>query len=370
MFKKFLFLLFFLNSLFVNALEVKNLYSAKVSIDSQSTSDRSRAIKSALAIVLVKLGSEKIASDFMNKAIKNYNQYLTKYHYAEENGQKFLAVSFDEEKVNNLFKMNDIPLWGRLRPQVIVWLVKETNFDRELLSSSADLSKTLSAFSQQRGLPLLMPIMDLTDLQAVTVTDVWGRFSQPIVQASARYQAQSVVVIRLSNSSLLTQSKDDNYGHVNKQCTPDCNGQFALDWSLLNDINNRFQQSFKFSELYYGNDEKVLLEKALSDITDIIYQQYALSTDKRPELELDIANISSLADLMAVTKFLSQLSAVQSVTLVQAKGQRRRFKLSLIGSSSALISSLKLSQQLMQITDPLATDDDSSLIPVFNWHGK
>ena len=74
-------------------------------------------------------------------------------------------------------------------------------------TSNSLLPQSIDDFSQLRGLPLVMPIMDLTDLSAVTITDVWGRFSQPVAQASARYMAEAVVVIRVSNSSLIVDQE-------------------------------------------------------------------------------------------------------------------------------------------------------------------
>ena len=52
----------------------------------------------------------------------------------------------------------------------------------------------------------MMPLMDLTDANQLTTSDVWGRFQQPIKEASSRYLAEAIVVMRISNSSLLTDT--------------------------------------------------------------------------------------------------------------------------------------------------------------------
>lgn len=357
--------LFFILSFRINAIEVENLYSAKVVVSSQSAGDRNKALKKALRGVIFKVGGKKIEHPLVSQAVKNYNKYVNQYQYIRQNNVSYLNVSFNEEKINTLFKQSDLAIWGRLRPQVMVWVVEENGFERRLLSSTSNslIPQSIDDFSQLRGLPLVMPIMDLTDLSAVTITDVWGRFTRPVAQASARYLAEAVVVIRISNNSLVVEQDE------NSDCQPLCQTQsLVLDWSLMADAQNEDSQIF--SEQYQGEDVLILLHQALSDITDNIYQQYALSTTNSNELLIDVANIDNLAKLIAVSEFLAELSAVESVQLVSVQGTIRRFKLSLIGSQQALLASLKLSGELNQYIDPLAGPIDKDQIAVFYWGQK
>lgn len=364
MFRNCLIFLFLVLPLNINAIEVENLYSAKVAVASQSTSDRNQALKNALRAVLMKVGGKEIEHPLISQAIKNYNNYVTKYQYIRHANQISLDVFFDESKINDLFKASDLAIWGRLRPQVMVWLIEEDGFERKIISSTSNslLPNIINDFSLLRGLPLVMPIMDLTDLTALTLTDVWGRFSQPVAQASARYMAEAVVVIRVSNSSLLAAQSD------NEDCSTCQTKSLVVDWSLMTDAQREHTQVF--SERYTGDNVDELLINALSDITDIIYQQYALSTTNNNEFQIDIANIGSLEELIAVSEFLSELSAVQSVQLVSVQGTNRRFKLSLIGSKESLFASLKLSEQLNRYIDPLAAPAGIEQVPIFYWGKK
>ena len=54
------------------------------------------------------------------------------------------------------------------------------------------------AQTQAMGLPVSLPLMDLDDNMAVTATDVWGRFADPVLKASQRYGAEMVVLGKLS----------------------------------------------------------------------------------------------------------------------------------------------------------------------------
>jgi len=364
MFRNYLILLFIVLPLKINAIEVVNLYSAEVAVASQSASDRNQALQNALRAIFIKVGGKEIEHPLINQAIRNYQKYVTQYQYIGKNNHTLLSVSFDESKVNRLFKDSDLAIWGRLRPQVMVWLIEENGFERTIISSTSSslLPNTINKFSQLRGLPVVMPIMDLNDLNAVTLSDVWGRFPQSIAQASARYMAEAAVVIRVSNSSLL------NVEDIALDCPLCESNSLALDWSLMTDVQN--EQTQIFSEQYRGSNRDELLITALSDITEIIYQKYALSTTNSNEFQIDVANITSLEELIAVTDFISELSAVQSVQLVSAQGDNRRFKLSLIGSPQAFYASLKLSEQLNRYVDPLGAPEGMEQVPVFHWGSK
>lgn len=396
MFKIIIFLLFvivaFLSSKTLEAVEVKGLYQASIAINSQNSSDRASALKKALAAVMLKVGGQKsvLDNDVIQKSLSNYRLYLSQYRYqhktlqvADKQGNKkqlFLLASFNEEKINQLFQEADLPLWGSLRPQVLLWLVDEQGLTRGIMSNSSasNLPFMVNEFSAQRGLPIMMPLMDLTDANQIKLSDVWGRFQQPIKEASRRYLAEAIVVMRVSNSSLVSLDYDDKEAVDSPSCGLLCEQiqaqkqNYVLDWSLLDWSTIEGQQ--KFSQQYQGNSPQVLLQQGLADITELIYQRYALSTTKQNDFVIEVANVDSLATYVEVFDFLSNLSSVKSVTLLSAKGNARRFNLQLLSSADAWLASLKLNKQLKQYIDPLArfneplSKENSELfVPVFYW---
>ncbi len=345
---------------------------------------------------MLKVGGEKsvLNNDVIRKALRNHQQFLTQYSYqhksvrvekksATENSsnekQLYLLASFNEEKINRLFQQANLPLWGSLRPQVLLWLIDEQGFTRTIMSNSTDsaLPFMVDEFSNRRGLPIMMPLMDLIDASQLKVSDIWGRFEQPIRQASARYFAEAIVVMRISNSSLkvaerFTSEESDNSTDEQSNCGLLCAKPkeqlqtYVLDWSLIT-----AQQTF--SQQYQGSKRQFLLQQGLADITEDIYQHYALSTTTNNDFIIEVANVDSLGTYVQVFNFLNDLSAVKSVTLLSAEGNSRRFQLQLLGSAKALLASLKLNKQLRQYTDPLAdvhNETESVLAPVFYWGAK
>lgn len=402
--------LFYLASLFIgrhaHALEVNDLYQASVNVDSQRSGERNRALKQAMKAVMLKVGGQVsvLKNDVLIKALTTANTYITQYHYQQLNQsanltatpQLSLVVSFSEDKINKLFYQANLPIWGSLRPQVLLWLIDEEGLNRTIISNSntadIDFPNVVSDFSRQRGLPLLLPLMDFDDANEIKLSDLWGRFEQPIRHASARYFPETVVVMRVSNSSLIsiddTTKQDnsatskiaDNTGveasSLTSSCGLLCNNAdvtYALDWSLLslqattNRPNLSEQQTF--SQQYQGKDKAALLRQGLADITAIIYQQYALSTEVNNNFVIEVANIESLTSYTQLFSFLTDLSAVKSVTLVSAKGSMRRFELQLLGSKNTLLASLKLNNQLRQYIDPLSPVNENAA-PLFYWEQR
>lgn len=355
--------------------EVTDLYVAKVPVSSQSGNERISALKQAMRFVLVKVGGQESvhqssvnARKVFNKALKNYKSYMAQYRYERAGDQIFLVATFDEAKINDLFSQANLPLWGRLRPLILLWVVDEHGLSRNVLSDSSvsQLPAIAKQFSNYRGLPLMMPLMDLTDLTQINTAELWGRFPQSVKQASQRYLAEAIVIIRISNSSLLPELAEP------ENCQPLCaQNNYVLDWTLISPSrqSQAQQKSQQYSELYQGQNRQNLIEQALADITQVIYQEYALSTTTQNEFLIDVANIDSLTTYLNVSSFLEQLSSVQSVKLISAKGSNWRFDLKLIGSQRSLLASLQLSKQLRQYIDPLAAVELDA-VPVFYWGNK
>lgn len=342
-------LLFSLFSVNLAALEVHDLYQANVDVDSQIKQQREQAIEKALASVFLKVGGNKSAltHDVLQTAQKNASHYVSQYRYQRNDGQLSLVVSFNAAKVNQLFKTADLPLWGSLRPQVLLWLIDEQGARRSIVASDADsiIPLTVNDFSIQRGLPIIMPLMDLTDNEQVLLSDFWGYFYQQVEQASLRYFADTVVVMRISDSSLV--SERDRAALNDISCGLLCQQQVVdkprvLDWKV-------YTQNALYTQQYQGVDKLSLITKGLSDITELIYQSYALSTTAENDFVIEVQNITSLKSDTEVANFLINLSAIKAVTLISAQGDVRRFKLDLIGSKASFIASLKLNNKLTQL---------------------
>lgn len=353
-------LLFLLKPVF--AVEVSDLYTAKVELNSQTQQDQSSALKAALKAVLVKIaGDEQVLSNtFIENELQHYSKYLTQFNYITENGVNNLVASFDENKINQLFFQENLPLWGKLRPLVLFWIVTEDGLERRIISETDEspLHDEISVLAKQKGLPVILPLMDLTDTQNIQIPDLWGRFIDPIKLASQRYTPESIVIIRVSKNTKFTSVEDpsDDCDLLCKQSA------ISIDWHIVTTQSDKVETGNQ----YTGVDELVLIKTVMSDITMHISQRYSLTTETDHDLIIDVANIDSLAKYVDVTQFLDKLSVISSFKLIKAEGNNRRFQLTLMGSADTLFASLQLNNKLKQYVDPLS-GQSSDDIPVFFW---
>ena len=337
------------------ALEVNDLYQANVVVDTQDRIQREQAIKEALQGVFLKVGGKKsvLSHEVLKKAQQMASRYVSQYRYQRIDSQLSLIVSFNEEKVNQLFKEANLPLWGSLRPQVLLWLIDEQGVNRSIVGSSADsiIPSSVNEFSTQRGLPIVMPLMDLTDSTQVVLSDFWGYFPEQIQQASLRYFADTIVVMRVSDSSLVDVNENTVQSNAldDVSCGLLCEQQElvipkVLDWRV-------FTQGTLYTKKYQGVDKISLIDQGLSDITELIYHSYALLASAESDFVIEVNNVTSLTSDIQLFDFLKALSAVNAVTLISAQGDVRQFKLDLIGSKASFLASLKLNDKLTQQFD-------------------
>jgi len=340
------------------AIEVRDLYQSNVVVESQDRVQRENAIKQALQSVLLKVGGKKsvLTHDVLKGAQKRATRYVSQYRYQRKKGQLSLVVSFNEDKVNKLFKDANLALWGSLRPQVLLWLIDEQGVSRSIVASDANtvIATSINDFSTQRGLPIITPLMDLTDSENVVLSDFWGYFPEQIQQASLRYFADTIVVMRVSDSSLVPRDELVNIeaSSQKESCGLLCDKQDiitpkVLDWRV-------FTQGVLYTQKYQGLDRVSLINQGLSDITDLIYQSYALSTTAENDFVIEVKNVTSLKNDILLFNFLSDLSAVKAVSLTSAQGDVRQFKLDLIGSRASFLATLKLNNKLTQQLDGLS----------------
>src|SRR5690606_25504380 len=121
-------------------------------------------------------------------------------------------VEFNAARVSQALAQRNRPVWGPERPLTLLWVAFDDGFGERVLlgandagvaagSPLAELLQTtraeLAAAADERGLPIALPLLDLEDLQALTFTDVWGGFEEPIRAASARYGADSILIGRV-----------------------------------------------------------------------------------------------------------------------------------------------------------------------------
>jgi len=175
---------------------------AKILVEDQSSRAQQKASKQALREVFLKMSgsTQSLSNAGVKAALASPQSLLRSYRYSYEGNQTFYIAEFDASKVAEILQREMLPLWGDRRPETLIWLaVQDKNENKIIIDESLELpiAEALKTTAQERGLPLSLPLMDLTDNVNITTYDVWGRFIEPVREASRRYSVDNIIAARL-----------------------------------------------------------------------------------------------------------------------------------------------------------------------------
>lgn len=192
----------------VQAAEVNDFYLVRLPVSSTQLTDAQRS--EALDDMLIRYSGlrELPASPALQSAQQQAGRYIAQTQTHNENGEKTADVSFDPAAVQHLAQTLGLPVWNHDRPAIMLWLVdnrgNNSAGDRRIMLDQeySAAREQLRQVAMERGIPLLLPLGDLEDNMAVSASDVYGNFINPIAAASLRYQPDAVLVASLNNDSL------------------------------------------------------------------------------------------------------------------------------------------------------------------------
>lgn len=311
---------------------VTDMYEATITVKTQERQDRDEAIRTALAQVLVRVSGRTQIADSdefprIKAALVNATNYAQQFRYRDKSQQKYLAagesalelwVKFDPVVVNKLLRENNIPLWDKNRPTTLVWLVSDERAHREILgqASTGLIRSALDDLTHARGLPVILPKMDLTDRNAIQVSQVWNNNAEAIQAASARYSSDAILVGRL-------------------QLLP--SGQWNTSWSLLHEGR---KQEWSTSNVALTN----AVSLGIDQTSEYLSQRFAHLVQGEDSLVLvQVKNIRTLTDFNRTVKFLRTLSQVKSVSPQLVQGENVVFRVNTSAGRLGLAHAISLS---------------------------
>ena len=187
----------------VGAARVADIYAESVPVADQSPEATRAAFAEALRRVLVK-ATGKAAAGQDAAVISGLGDPAGLVQQFRRDAPGSLWARFDAAAVRRGLDAAGLPVWGEDRPLTAIWLAYDTGAGvRDVLAAAgadtdaaAALRNELLRAARARGVPVVLPLRDSQELTAVTHADVWGDFTGPVTQASARYQADAVLIGR------------------------------------------------------------------------------------------------------------------------------------------------------------------------------
>lgn len=304
------------------SVQVSGLYEADVLTDGQGARERQAGFRRALAEVLVKLtGDDSAASrPEVGAILDGASAYVLQYRYdslppqgdssVESAASHSLYVRFSPSALERDLRGRGIALWGSERPETLVWLAVEHGRQRFLLGADVDtlLRSELQDAAQRRGLPLLLPLMDIDDQRALDYSDVRGGFSERILDASRRYAADAVLTGHLAQSA---------------------GGAWAAEWSLVEG-----GRPLRWSSADAGL--AAVLDGGLAGLGRELGARFAVrgGGGGGDAISLRVNRVASLADYARVQRSLARMPVVREVQVRRASAGIVVFRLQLNGNAA------------------------------------
>lgn len=328
-------LLFLLTiSLSAGAAQVTDLYQAEVEAKGSAAHWQSQALQQVLVRVT---GNSDIASlPAIAAELAAPSAYVKQFESVRHQDGNRMRVLLDAVKVNQLLQSNQLPVWGSMRPDILVWLVMQDGQQRRFVrSADTELTTALKKAFKQAALPLLQPLYDFDDVNQLSDTDVWAGFWQPITQASGRYNPDVVVAATLD-----VQSGE---------------GDAALKLSWQRQTDNR-----TFRDEVTAADADSLMQAFASLLASQLAQQYAsvLTSESGAQLLLEVQQLQNLADIVHVQRLLQQLVGVTEVTISRFANDSTYYLISSSIGADGLMNALRFSPRLKLASPALSGDTE------------
>ena len=308
----------------VAAAEIRGLYESQVPVAGKSAQQRVAALGVALSQVIVKVSGQRnpLGHPAVAEALKAPGRFVQQFQYrivdapdqSVSPGPSGLRLwaRFDPQVVDGLVREAGLPVWGRARPSVLVWAVVERDGRREILGPDepTGLATIMTASAAGRGIPLVMPLLDLEDRTRIRASDVWAGFVENIKIASARYDSEGILVVR---------------------AYPLVASLWEARWELiLPDGTQRWESQSDLVE--------ILVEDGTHEAADRLAIQYAAVGAYGDPLEvvMVVSGVNNLADYARALKYLGSLDETGRVDVVRVEADRVWFDLEARGGQDGL----------------------------------
>ncbi|WP_297529304.1 DUF2066 domain-containing protein [Thiohalobacter sp.] len=303
----------------------EDLFRIEVPVADRGPASRDAALAAALDGVLVRLTgvAEPRTLPGADALLGQPARLVRTFQYREgPEDRLLLEVTFEPVALEQAVRAAGLPLWGRDRPDVLLWLAVEDNGQRRLLASDDEQTvagRALKAAARRRGLPLVLPLMDLEDRRAIGIADVWGGFVERAVAAARRYGAPAVATARIEQVG----------------------GGWRGRWTLVFGGET-------LSWVSDGPDVEAAIAAGMDGLADRLAARLAIRGGglETGHLLLEVEGVTGLADYARVLRHLEGLDAVRSLRLRVLRAGVMRLQLEVDGGVAALARSLALGRVL------------------------
>jgi hypothetical protein len=325
---------FFLWSCLAAALasDVDNLAGARIPVFDRSDAEFSRAIAKALEIVVVKLtGDSSSANSTAGRGVVGQaKRFIQQFGYerpldqfGEVTGDLVLRVEFDLNALGNVMRERGLVVWGKERPDTLVWIIVEDLTGRRLLGSEdpGTLLDTVERRASYRGIPVLTPLLDITVDSQIAATFSEEELLEVLLVNSVPYGVESILI-----------------GHL--RAVPP--GLWETNWRIF-----VAEETFQWSQ--QGDIPELLVEEAIDSLADALGRRFAAPSlyALTGSVAVEVQAVDSADDYARAEKYLRSLDAVTAISVTRIAARSVFFDVTVQGGVEALTQSIAFGAVLL-----------------------
>ncbi|MEO6678932.1 MAG: DUF2066 domain-containing protein [Pseudomonas sp.] len=195
-------------SLASHAETVKGLYQVRQPVNGQSAEVRDQATQEALDTLVLRLtGDHKAAQNPGLAAIRKDPQQIISQYGFDAGPPEVLKVDFDPATTEQALRRAGLSLWGANRPSILGWWLNDSTEGSSLVGDGQATAAPLRRAAQHRGLPLRLPLADLSEQLVATAPNLEGTDAAPLRGASERYNADALLAVHAREEGGQWQAK-------------------------------------------------------------------------------------------------------------------------------------------------------------------
>ncbi len=314
------------------ALTQVDIFSAEVAINAENKQPEQVARNTGMEQVLIRAtGQTDVASnETIQKAMRKSSQYMSQMSFGESNDQSTLRMRFNGAQIRSLLTQAQLPYWPDTRSNILVWLVEEHNYDKNIVweHSNSQLAAGLQANAKERGLPLTLPVGDFDDITGIATSDLWGSFVSPISKASQRYPVDAVLVIKAQSSGLRWTLYDQKPNQLTSAPKSPVSGSVSgnsatTSKKLVDQISN-----------YYASKSAVTVA---SESSESILTQFI--------------SLNNAQDFFQLESALKRLNSVASLDILKIQNNEVTFRIHLLSTQQEFEQEVESIRQVAKVEE-------------------
>ncbi|MDH5977015.1 DUF2066 domain-containing protein [Vibrio splendidus] len=314
------------------ALTQVDIFSAEVAINAENKQPEQVARNTGMEQVLIRAtGQTDVASnETIQKAMRKSSQYMSQMSFGESNDQSTLRMRFNGAQIRSLLTQAQLPYWPDTRSNILVWLVEEQNYDKNIVweHSNSQLAAGLQANAKERGLPLTLPVGDFDDITGIATSDLWGSFVTPISKASQRYPVDAVLVIKAQSSGLRWTLYDQKPNQLTSAPKSPVSGSLSgssatTSKKLVDQISN-----------YYAGKSAVTVA---SESSESILTQFI--------------SLNNAQDFFQLENALKRLNSVASLDILKIQNNEVTFRIHLLSTQQEFEQEVESIRQVVKVEE-------------------